>query len=77
MSNPTISKSVYSINSLPFSLPVIKSIHRKESWNMAVIQSNPRILMVTPEVTYLPDNMGNGFLFGLVTVLIFDNYPKL
>lgn len=44
---------------------------------MAVTQSNPRILIVTPEVTYLPDNMGNGFLFGLVALLIFDNYPKL
>jgi len=43
---------------------------------MAVTQSNPRILIVTPEVTYLTDNMGNGFLFGLVTVFIFDNYPK-
>jgi len=26
---------------------------------MTVTQSNPRILIVTPEVTYLPDNMGN------------------
>ena len=26
---------------------------------MAATQSNPRILIVTPEVTYLPDNMGN------------------
>jgi hypothetical protein len=43
---------------------------------MAVTQSNPRILIVTPEVTYLPDNMGNGFLFGLGTLIIFDNYPK-
>ena len=26
---------------------------------MTATQSNPRILIVTPEVTYLPDNMGN------------------
>ncbi len=26
---------------------------------MTASQKNPRILIVTPEVTYLPDNMGN------------------
>ena len=26
---------------------------------MTAARSNPRILIVTPEVTYLPDNMGN------------------
>jgi len=26
---------------------------------MTATQRNPRILIVTPEVTYLPDNMGN------------------
>jgi hypothetical protein len=43
---------------------------------MAITQSNSRILIEIPGITYLPDDMGNGFLSGLVAVLIFENNGK-
>ena len=33
-------------------------IDLKEQWIMINPPTNPRVLMVTPEVTYLPDGMG-------------------